>query len=137
MTSGKLGCKTAKEGCCKPKGIHKKKLRELLFSALKFGCPPFIKKKKTTSQQHLKLVPRVQLEVTLFFSVTDEACYPPRSSFKKGRENVESWVKGCTDWLQGPGTSGLEVIFLGFGNLTNLPFFRSQYYQISDLLYLL
>ena len=35
------------------------------FSALKFGCPPSIK--KMTQQQHLKLIPRVQLWDTLFF----------------------------------------------------------------------
>ena len=31
-----------------------------------FGCPPFIKK-KMIQQQHLKLMPRVQLGETLFF----------------------------------------------------------------------
>ena len=46
-----LGCRTAREDCYRQKGI---------FSAKKFGSPPFVKK-KTTQQQHLKLIPRVQL----------------------------------------------------------------------------
>ena len=33
ITRGKLGCRTAKEDCCRQKGIHGKKLREQLFSA--------------------------------------------------------------------------------------------------------
>ena len=30
-TRVELGCRTAKEDCCRQKGIHTKKLRELLF----------------------------------------------------------------------------------------------------------
>ena len=33
ITRDKLGCRTAKEDCCRQKGIHRKKLWELSFSA--------------------------------------------------------------------------------------------------------